>query len=155
MVLEGTTGSSCHSGHRLQPRVPSSGSSGSCVIMTGPQCYLAVQRRLRATPRERDPAPGRKVLTPRFPHLAQGRTRAQMRLCFPEEILEVSLQAGSQEGKAQSPGLPLVLKAWEEPAPPFCSHPLSSPVIFALCWLKCPLPPLSRPFPTLDLSFSV
>ena len=79
-----------------------------------------------------------------------------MRLCFLEEILEVSLQAGSQEGKAQSPGLPLVLKAWEELAPASCSHPLLSPVIFALWtfWLECPVPPLSQPFPTLDLSFS-
>lgn len=53
-----------------------------------------------------------------------------MQLCLPEEILEDFLQTGTQEGKAQSPGVPLVLKAWEVQAPLFCSHPLSSPVVF-------------------------
>lgn len=66
------------------------------------------------------------------PYLAQGWARAQMQLCLAEQILEASLQAGSQEGKAQSPGSPLVLKAWEEQARLFCSHLLASPVIFCL-----------------------
>lgn len=74
-----------------------------------------------------------------------------MQLCLPEEILEDFLQTGTQEGKAQSPGVPLVLKAWEVQAPLFCSHPLSSPVVvFFLYSFECPLLPLSL---SLHLTF--
>lgn len=66
------------------------------------------------------------------PRLVQGKAKEQCQLCLPEEILEAFLQARSQEGKAQSPTLPLVLKAREAEAPRFCSCTLPRTIILSL-----------------------